>query len=198
MKSLPTLILCILFGGFGSLAALRAGTSGEELRTKLAELDKLRADKVITDAEYQEMRRSALQSFGQGGASTARSPTPTSGSVAAAIGSASRSGGAPDLSSPTKTVEALQRAWDAKDQAGVVRVTAGKLKEKISGSSAEIAEQNFAKMKIGSIGEVKLAKGEDGSEQARVTVKMIDREGKQRDQDIRLMKQDGEWCVTGL
>jgi hypothetical protein len=177
MKSILTTLLTLIF----CLLALSLGQadSATELRARLAELDKLHQDKVVTDAEYEAMRKEALQKFGNSGASVAAAESAKA-----------------DLSTPVKAVEAFQRAWNAKDHAALVRTLTGDLKKQIAGASPEAIEHNFSHPMNGTIGEAQGIATKEGREQCTVPF-TSEAFGKPYTQHLELVKEGDDWLIAG-
>ncbi len=174
--TLLTLIFCLLAFSLGQ------ADSATDLRARLAELDKLHQDKVVTDAEYETMRKEALQKFSNSGTSVA-------------AGESAKTS-APDLSTPVKAVEAFQRAWNAKDHAALVRTLTGDLKKQIAGASPEAIEHNFSHPMHGTIGEAEEMTTKEGKEQCTVpfTSEVF---GKPYTQHLELVKEGDDWLIAG-
>ena len=187
MKSISATVLTLILCCFAF--SLGQADSTADLRTRLAELDKLHQDKVVTDAEYEQMRKEALQKFTNSSATEASAPVPSTPAE-------TTKPSAPDLSTPVKAVEALQRAWNAKDHPGVVRVLTGDLKKQIESASPEAIEHNLSRPMTGTIGQAEGMTTKEGKEQCTVPF-TFDVFGKPYTQHIELVKEGDDWLIVG-
>jgi hypothetical protein len=103
----------------------------------------------------------------------------------------------PDLSSPQATAKALQQAWNAADYDAFLRLTTGKLHDKIL-HTRDDAPRQFSRMKVVAIGEVSpIAKDAEGHDTCTVKV-TTESEGKQTPDKITLVKVGPDWLLTDL
>lgn len=181
MNYVSTLLLSVTLAA----SLLTATGHAQDLRAKLAELEKLRSEKLISDAEYQDLRKATLQNFTQGSGSS---------STTAISGAAATTGSAPDLSTPMKTAEAFERVWTAKDQAGLARISAAELKSQIAEASPERAEKEFSRFTVRGIGSAEAPTTVEGKEQCRAFLTVL-RDGKEQQKRLKLVKEEGEWRV---
>lgn len=99
-----------------------------------------------------------------------------------------------DLSTPTKAVKALQRAWNAKDRAGLGRIFTGDLQKEFRSASEEEIAHNFAHPMSGQIGEVGEMTTKDGKESCQVQFTTPGLPGT----PIQLVKEGDEWHVVSM
>jgi hypothetical protein len=173
-----------------------AEASQSDLRSRLTELEKLRTDKLITDEEYQEMRKTALQAYTQGSGATSGATRAGSATTTSAAGETL------DLSTPLKAAEAFQRAWNAKDIEALKQIQGAEMRKDFSAAPPERINEVLARATISKLGGVVQEPAmKEGKEQCKVQITWkgaAEDTGHEETEEIDLTKEGAEWRVTHL
>jgi hypothetical protein len=157
---------------------------GDQLKAKLAELDKLRAEKIITDQEYAEARKAAIQQFTTG-ATTA--PAPAGAAAPAPAGPL-------DLSNPVTAAKAFIGAIERNDIESLKKILSVEAKARMTkdGVSWEKYVARYAKTKIISVDDAEPPTEREGRTITRVEFTMEER-GKRDKAKLPFALEGKEW-----